>query len=173
MKISDFFEAYNRQIFLSVVIVVSWLLTKLLVDRSIKRLSIKFGVARERRKVIVNITNIIFFILVLIFLITIWGVDKNKLFLFFTSIITVLGIAFFAQWSILSNITSGIIVFFSHPLKLGDQVRVVDKDFFVEGKLIYISFFFMHIENELNEKITIPNSIALQKTIVIIEKEKK
>jgi small-conductance mechanosensitive channel len=171
MSIAEFFKIYDQKLILSLIIVISWLVTKIFVDRSIKRLSIKFGVARERRKVIVNLTNVLFFVLAVIFLITVWGVDRNKLFLFFTSIITVLGIAFFAQWSILSNITSGIIVFFSHPLKLGDHVKIVDKDFFVEGKLIYISFFFLHIENDENEKITVPNSIALQKTIVIVDKD--
>jgi small-conductance mechanosensitive channel len=165
----EFFKSHDTQLLLSLLVVSCWLITKLFVDRAIKRLSIQFGVARERRKIIVKIMNMIFFILMAIFLITIWGVDRNKLFLFFTSIITVLGIGFFAQWSILSNISSGIIIFFSHPLKLGDHVKIVDKDFFVEGKLIYISFFFMHIENTENEKITVPNSIALQKTIVVIE----
>lgn len=167
--LTEFFETHDYQLFLSLIVIIAWLLTKLLVDRAIKNLSIKFGVTRERRKIIVRILNFLFFILMFIFLITIWGVDKNKLFLFFTSIITVLGIGFFAQWSILSNITSGIIIFFSHPIKLGDHIKIIDKDFLVEGKLISISFFFIHIENNLNEKITVPNSIALQKSITIIE----
>jgi small-conductance mechanosensitive channel len=80
----------------------------------------------------------------------------------------VLGIAFFAQWSFLSNITAGIIIFFNHPIRLGDQIRIVEKDFFIEGKVTNISFFFMHLENEEKEQITIPNSIALQKTIVVL-----
>jgi small-conductance mechanosensitive channel len=164
----EYFKGCEHQIFLTSIIVACWLVSKFLVKRAIKKLSIKFGVAIERRRITVKITNIIFLLLAIIFIVTIWGVDKKELFLFFTSIITVLGIGFFAQWSILSNITSGIIIFFSHPIKLGDHIRIVDKDFFIEGKLINITFFFIHLENDEKEKITIPNSLALQKTIILV-----
>lgn len=169
MNLVEFYKDYQQQIYLSAIVTAGWLLTRFFTKRAIKNLSIKFGIAVERRRITVKILNIIFFLLAVIFNITIWGVDKNELFLFFTSIITVLGIGFFAQWSILSNITSGIIIFFSHPIKLGDKIKIIDKDFFVEGKLTNITFFYMHIENDEKEKITVPNSIALQKTIVIIE----
>ena len=87
--------------------------------------------------------------------------------------VTVLGIAFFAQWSILSNITSSIILFFNHPLKIGQNIRVLDKEYDVEGKLIDISFFFMYIRNEEGYLITIPTSVALQKTMVTKDEVKK
>lgn len=160
-------KTYEHQIFLTIIVLACWLMTRFLTKRAIKKISIRLGVAIERRRITVKILNIIFVLLAVIFIITIWGVDKKQLFLFFTSIITVLGIGFFAQWSILANITSGIIIFFSHPIKLGQKVKFVEKDFIVEGRLVNISFFYMHLENDQNEKITIPNSIALQKTIVI------
>lgn len=166
----DDFKIYNHEIFLTGIVLLGWLFTKVFVKRTIKRVSINYGVTVERRRIIVKVTNLIFLLLVVVFITTIWGVNKKDLFFFFTSIITVLGIAFFAQWSILSNITSGIIIFFSHPLKLGDHVRILDKEYPVEGKIVNISFFFMHLENEDKEKITIPNAIALQKTILIVEK---
>jgi small-conductance mechanosensitive channel len=81
--------------------------------------------------------------------------------------LAVLGIAFFAQWSLLSNITAGIILFFNHPLKIGDTITIFDKDFNIAGKITNIGLFFMHIRNESNEKITIPNSILLQKMVII------
>jgi small-conductance mechanosensitive channel len=85
---------------------------------------------------------------------------------FLTSVITVLGIAFFAQWSILSNITSSLILFFNHPLKIGQNVRVLEKDYDVEGQLIDISFFFMYVRDKEGNTITIPTSVVLQKTII-------
>lgn len=163
----ELFKIYEHQIFLTIVVLACWLMTRFLTKRAIKKISIRLGVAIERRRITVKILNIIFMLLAVIFIITIWGVNKNQLFLFFTSIITVLGIGFFAQWSILANITSGIIIFFTHPIKLGQKIKIVDKDFFIEGRLVNISFFYLHLENDQNEKITIPNSIALQKTIVV------
>jgi small-conductance mechanosensitive channel len=163
-----FIKTYEHQLFFSFIVVSGWILTKFLVKRTIKRISINFNVTIERRKMIVKILNTVFALIAIVFMTTVWGVDKKELFYFFTSIITVLGIAFFAQWSFLSNITAGIIIFFNHPIRLGDQIRIVEKDFFIEGKVTNISFFFMHLENEEKEQITIPNSIALQKTIVVL-----
>lgn len=169
MNLVDFYQNHAHQLWLSLIVISGWLITRFLTKRAIKNLSIRLSVAIERRRMIVKVTNIIFFLFTLIFIITIWGVDKNKLFLFFTSIITVLGIAFFAQWSILSNITAGIIIFFSHPIKLGDHIKIIEKDFFVEGKLSSISFFYMHLQDEDGQIITIPNSVVFQKMIVVKE----
>jgi small-conductance mechanosensitive channel len=163
------FKGYEYQVLLTLAILFAWVITRIISKQAIKNLSIKFQVAVERRRIITKILNIIYFSLATIFIITTWGVEKEQFFLFFTSIITVLGIGFFAQWSILCNITSGIIIFFSHPIKLGDKIRVFDKDYLVEGKLINITFFYMHLQGEHKEKITIPNSVAFQKTIVILE----
>ena len=167
----NYLKIYDHQLFFTFIVISGWLLTKILVKRSIKRISINFGIPVERSKITIKITNTVFSILALIFLTTVWGVDRKELFLFFTSIITVLGIAFFAQWSFLSNITAGVILFFNHPLRLGDCVKIVEKDFFMEGKVVNITFFFIHLENENKEKITIPNAIALQKTIVVLNQD--
>jgi small-conductance mechanosensitive channel len=99
----------------------------------------------------------------------VWGVDKRELALFASTTLTVLGIAFFAQWSLLSNITSGVLLFFNHPLKLGDTVKVFDKDYPFEGEIVDLSYFFVHVRTRTGESITIPNSIMFQKTFSIIE----
>lgn len=80
----------------------------------------------------------------------------------------ILGIAFVAQWSLLSNITAGLILFFNHPLKIGDHIKILEKDFVIEGIVNDITFFFIHIKTENNEKITISNTVILQKTISIV-----
>lgn len=75
------------------------------------------------------------------------------------------GNRFFAQWSILSNITSSLILFFNHPLKIGDEIEILDKDFAIEGKVEDISFFFMHVRTVNGDLVTIPNNLVLQKMI--------
>ena len=87
--------------------------------------------------------------------------------MFISSMLAVVGIAFFAQWSILSNITAGLILFFYHPLKIGDSITVIDKDQPVQGTIHDIGYFFMHVETPNNEYITIPNNAILQKMVLI------
>lgn len=95
----------------------------------------------------------------------IWGVNKNELLLFISSFLTVLGIAFFAQWSILSNITAGIIIFINYPVKIGDTITILEKDNDIKGEIKDISAFFITLITEDKELITVPNSVILEKTI--------
>lgn len=54
----------------------------------------------------------------------IWGLEQNEIAVFASTILTALGIAFFAQWSLLSNITSSILLLLNHPMKLGDTIKI-------------------------------------------------
>ena len=79
--------------------------------------------------------------------------------------------AFFAQWSILSNITAGIIVFFSSPFRIGDTIKILDKDYPIEAKIIDIKSFYTLLKTEEGEQISLPNNLLLQKGIVIVSEE--
>jgi small-conductance mechanosensitive channel len=139
---------------------------KILTQKSINKFLSRFDFDLKRKRITQRIINLFLTILALIILAGIWNIKRSELIVFLTSVITVLGIAFFAQWSILSNITSSLILFFNHPLKIGQNVRVLEKDYDVEGQLIDISFFFMYVRDKEGNTITIPTSVVLQKTIV-------
>lgn len=160
-------ELYRIQIIETIAVLVvmvgAHFATNRLVSDTLKRHH--FGFAR--RKIVVKITNLIIFLTGNIFLAAIWGINRNEFTVFFTAVSTVFGIAFFASWSILSNITASLILFFNHPLKLGDTIRIIEKDYDVEGKVEDISFFFIHLKTPNKERITVPNSAALLKTIII------
>jgi small-conductance mechanosensitive channel len=139
---------------------------KVLTQKSINKFLSRFDFDLKRKRITQRIINLFLTILAIIILAGIWNIKRSELMVFLTSVITVLGIAFFAQWSILSNITSSLILFFNHPLKIGQNVRVLEKEFDVEGQLVDISFFFMYIRDKDGNTITIPTSVVLQKTIV-------
>jgi small-conductance mechanosensitive channel len=112
--------------------------------------------------------NLLLTITAIVFIAAIWGVKQTDIVVFISSVMAILGIAFVAQWSLLSNITAGLILFFNHPLKIGDHIKILEKDFVIEGIVNDITFFFIHIKTENNEKITISNTVILQKTISIV-----
>jgi small-conductance mechanosensitive channel len=103
----------------------------------------------------------------------VWGFKQNEIALFASTILTALGIAFFAQWSLLSNITSSILIFFNHPIKLGDYIKVLHKDFHFEGEVTEMNYFFVHIKTNNNELITIPNSHFFNQSYSVIDKNEK
>jgi small-conductance mechanosensitive channel len=152
---------------LLVIYVVAFYLTTSFINNTLK----KTQVQRPRRKMIIKAINIFTTIGVLTLLAGVWGLKQHEIAVFASTILTALGIAFFAQWSLLSNITSSIILFFNHPLKLGDTIKVLDKDYPFEGEVTELTYFFIHLKSPKGEIITVPNSIILQKSIAVIESE--
>lgn len=152
----------------TVVVVVFFIMGNLLSKRWIKSLLKKINFSLQRRRLTLKMINLLLLIFSSVFIAAIWGVKQSDMVVFVSSVMAILGIAFVAQWSILSNITAGIILFFNHPLKIGDYVKILEKDFIIEGTVDDITYFFVHIETSEKEKITISNSLILQKIISII-----
>ncbi len=150
---------------LVIIYIVAFFLTKNFINNTLK----KTQVQRPRRKMIIQVIHLFTTIGVLTVLAGVWGLKQNEIAVFASTILTALGIAFFAQWSLLSNITSSIILFFNHPLKLGDTIKVLDKDYPFEGEVMELTYFFIHLKTDKGELITVPNSIILQKSIAVIE----
>ncbi len=101
----------------------------------------------RRTNLVIKYIHILIGILVLIVLFTIWGIKTEHVVLFASSISAVIGVAMFAQWSILSNITAGIMLF-NFPFKIGDVILIHDKDFPIEGEIMDHYSFSRPIENQ-------------------------
>jgi small-conductance mechanosensitive channel len=166
-------EKYTIQLIESGIVVIVYILlyfiTKTIINNALKNTHLQ----RARRKMVVKAIQLIITLFAVIFLAGIWGLDQSELAIFASSIFTALGIAFFAKWSLLSNITSSIILFFNHPLKIGDKVRVLDKDCPFEGEISDLTYFFVHLTTDDGEVITVPNSLFLEKSITIIATSEK
>lgn len=153
------------QIIETVASLVLYVVTKLLINRYINTIVDGNISTRKRSKIVRKAINITLLLVLLTVLLSIWGVDQSELVVFIGSVLTVLGIALFAQWSILSNITSGIIIFFNHSVKLEDTIVIMDKDYEIEGRISDIGLFFIVLKTKENEQIDIPNSVFLNKMI--------
>jgi small-conductance mechanosensitive channel len=86
--------------------------------------------------------------------------------LFVSSAFAVLGVALFAQWSILSNLTAGILIFFVFPYKVGERIRIVDADEDISGILQEVALFHLLIKRDNGDTITYPNSLVLQRAVL-------
>jgi small-conductance mechanosensitive channel len=163
----ELIELYKIQILETAIVLGVLMLINFAIRKWSYRISQKFHLGLERRRITTRVVNLLLLLIGAISIMGIWGLDQKELFVFLTSTLTVLGVGFFATWSILSNITSGLLLYFNHPLHIGDHVKIMDKEAPVEGTLKDISMFFMHIETVNGETVTIPNSVVTQKTISI------
>ena len=158
----------NIQILETLVIIVLYIiaffLTKTIISNVLKNAQLQ----RARRKIIIKAVHLFTSIAGLILLAGVWGLKQNEIAVFASTILTALGIAFFAQWSLLSNVTSSILLFFNHPVKLGDTIKVLDKDCPFEGEVTELTYFFVHLKTQNGEIITVPNSRLIEKPISIV-----
>lgn len=138
-----------------------------------KRITKKVSLVKElepnRKKVVLNAFYFLFYLVFAIAVIIILGIDLKELSIFISSVLAILGIALFAQWSLLSSLTASIIIFFYHPLKIGDRVKILDKEFDFTGVVTDITGFYVMIRTDEEQEISIPNSLVLQKGIKFLK----
>lgn len=149
----------------SVIVFAIAILIRFFITNSLRKIQLKFGFQKSRILVTNKIITILIYITLVVVISFIWGVDEKQLLVYISSFLTILGIAFFAQWSILSNITAGIILFVNYPVKIGDSITILEKDNDITGEIRDIGAFFITLKTPEKELITVPNSIILQKNI--------
>jgi small-conductance mechanosensitive channel len=160
-------DKHKIQIIETLLVILGFIISHVVTKRSINNTLKQTQLDRRRRKIIVKSVQLLTLITALVLLAAIWGLDQDQIAVFVGTILTALGIAFFAQWSLLSNITSSLLLLFNHPIKIGDTIKVLDKDFPFEGEVSDLTYLFVHLKTKDGELITIPNSLLLQKSISI------
>ena len=166
-----YIQSYIYQIVATAIGLLVFTALRYLVNSIIEKFGKRAGFAVTRTHLVKKYIDYFIYMLAILTIVSIWGIKTEQLFLFITSVLTVIGVAFFAQWSILSNITAGIIVFFSSPFKIGDTIRILDKDFPIEAKIVDIKSFYTLLKTAEGQEITLPNNLLLQKGIEIILEE--
>ncbi|WP_216903601.1 mechanosensitive ion channel domain-containing protein [Synechococcus sp. CCY 9618] len=159
-------EQYSTQILETLAIMLAAAVARLIFVAAIKATQRKYSYGKPRATVITKILDFLLFFVAVGGCLSIWGVERSDLIFFLSSMLTVIGIAFFAQWSILSNVTSTIIIFFSHPAAIGDKVKILDVEFAVEGTIVDIGLFFIVLQAGDGSVLSIPNNLFMQKAVV-------
>ncbi len=66
--------------------------------------------------------------------------------------------------------TSGVIMFFSFPYKVGDKIKIHDKDYPVEAIIEDIRAFQIILREDNGDLVTYPNNLILQKAVTLMKK---
>lgn len=132
----------------------------------VQRLADKKQVSAARTSMVTRfLTSVLFFITLSLMAVSL-GLGYHDVALFVSSAFAVLGVALVAQWSILSNLTAGVLIFFVFPYRIGDRIKVVDKDEDIRGIIEEIALFHVLIKRDDGNLITYPNSQILQKSVI-------
>ena len=167
-------EHYNELIY-SLIILIVIIVLKFLFTTAVRKVSKISDFNPVRTNLIIKFINIALTIIAIVALTLVWSVNYQDLGVMLSSVFAVIGVALFAQWSILSNITAGVILFFSFPFKIGNTIRILDKElldpnnsdldqFVIED----IKAFHLHLRRSNGEILTYPNNLVLQKGVILI-----
>lgn len=166
-------NTYEYKILFTITFLLVLIVLIQLMKRAIRKFTLLNSIEANRRKVILNLSYLIFYLLTPLIIALIWGVDVKQFGIFIMSILAVLGVGFFAQWSILSNLTASVILFFNHPVRIGDRVKVLDKDFDWSGEVLDITGFYFFMKTDKGEFISLPNTLVIQKGLEILGEKKE
>ncbi len=168
---SNFFETYQSEIIYSVIVLIVMLIIRAIIVVAVNKIGKKSGTTEARAALIGRYATVTLVLLALLIEAFILGAKTSDITLVFSSVFAVIGIALFAIWSILSNITSGVIMFFSFPYKVGDKIKIHDKDYPVEAIIEDIRAFQLILREDNGDLVTYPNNIILQKAVTLMEKD--
>ena len=167
------FDDYAREAIATGIVLILLVLLRVITTKLVRRYARLSQTVERRTNLVIKYLHLLINILLVVALIIIWGVDAKDIIIAVSSLATIVGVAMVAQWSILSNITSGIILFFSYPFKIGDTIHIHDKDFPVLAEIEDIGAFYISMINKEGELVIYPNNLLLQKGISIINSDFK
>ncbi len=173
-QVSQYFttSSLGYKLLMGIFVLIAYRILKRIVNRAILNLATTKGVKKARLSFIQRCFNVALLFLTASIFAIITGIGYGDVSLFLSSIFAVLGVAFIAQWSILSNITASFLIFFVFPYRVGDRIKVVDKDEDICGEIQEISMFHVLIKHDNGNLITYPNNQILQKAVLKLAKNK-
>ncbi|MCL5244203.1 mechanosensitive ion channel family protein [Cellulophaga sp. 20_2_10] len=166
-----FIDTHENQLINTLICLCAFIIIRFLIAKAIRKIGRISDINKVRTKLIIRYVTILLMFICFGTLVYIWQVNFEDLGIIFSSVFAVLGVALFASWSILSNITAGVILFFSFPFKIGDRIKILDGDFAEEVDILDIKAYHIYLKKDNGELLTYPNNLLLQKGVVIINKE--
>lgn len=122
----------------------------------------------EMNKRAMVVCHILLLLLMLVVLSVVWGIDIRGLLVLASSIIAVAGVALFASWSLISNVTAFFILLGQRDFAEGSKVRIIDGNNALEGDIAEIHLFNTVLTTKEQERIIYPNNLIISRPVVIV-----
>ena len=164
---------FKPEVILSLCLLLLTFITHRVIIWSAIKLSKRVSRTELRKQYLNRYTGYVIWSICIITIILVWGFSTDGFFVALGSTFAVVGVALFANWSILSNITSSFILYFTFPFKIGDRIRIHDKDLPVTAVISDIKGFYTLLITDEGENITYPNNLLLQKGVSILQERKE
>lgn len=152
------------------ILLAAWLLQQL-AKRMLQRLTGHYTLPPEFKLMAKRLIGFMIYSAALLLVLQQMGVSGTVLWTAFTGFATVAAVAFFAAWSVLSNIFCTLLIAITHPFRLHDHIELLENGEKpgLKGRVIDINLIYTTLQ-EVNEQQTdtrlqIPNSLFFQRAL--------
>jgi small-conductance mechanosensitive channel len=149
------------------IILLVYIFAKRAFTKVIRGIGSEREVAHKRVQYVLAVVNFSWGLLALTGISIAAGVNFKDFGVFLSSALAILGVSLFATWSILSNVTASVIVFFFFPYRVGDKVKIIDGENSIEGMIKEITLFHVILEDSADTIVTYPNTLIFQKPVSV------
>lgn len=152
------------------IVLVAWLTYRLL-QRLVKRVGDHYRLPLEYRLSLVTIVRWVLVGSSGMWVLERLGVSATVLWTAFTGFATVAAVAFFAAWSVLSNLFCAFLIFIVGPFRVGDYIELLDtaEKPGALGRVIDINLLYITLEESgaprAGTLIQIPNALIFQRVL--------
>ena len=169
--VQDWLEVIVPGLQILLILLAAWLLQRVL-RRIARRASVHYQVPDE---LLVPMNGLIRWFIVagaLLLVLERLGVSATVLWTAFTGFATVGAVAFFAAWSVLSNLFCALLIFTVRPFRIGDYIEVLDtaEKPGAKGRVVDINLLYTTLEDHdavdgQPAWLQIPNALVFQRVV--------
>ena len=153
------------------IILLSWVAQRIL-TRAISRLGARYSLLPpEVLQPLLGLVRWLIMGSALLMVLERLGVSSTVLWTALTGFTAVAAVAFFAIWSVLSNMFCALLIFTMGPFRIGDTVEVIDSADKpgVKGRVIAINLFYTTLQDLTEDAsgavLQVPNSLFFQRSV--------
>jgi MscS family membrane protein len=158
-----------RKLISSAVVILTINLLFALLKLSARKTQQKLDIRKSRYFAIRRMMTFTSIVLTAGLLLLVWEISLHSVWVSLTGILAVTAIAFFAVWSLVGNILAGMILYFTSPFKIEDDIEVMPDN--ICGTVLAINTFYTVLLDENSGYINIPNSLFFQKYVRVKRKQ--
>ena len=169
--VQDWLEVIVPGTQILLILFAAWLLQRML-RRLVRRASTHYQLPAE---LLVPINGLIRWLILasaLLLVLERMGMSATVLWTAFTGFATVGAVAFFAAWSVLSNLFCALLIFTVRPFRIGDHIEVLDtaEKPGAKGRVVDINLLYTTLEDHgaapgHTAWLQIPNSLIFQRVV--------
>lgn len=166
----DWLEIIVPGVQIALILLAAWLLQNLL-GRLLTRAGRHYQIPLDLQMPILGLMRWTLLAATLLLILERLGVSATVLWTGFTGFATVGAVAFFAAWSVLSNLFCAFLIFTVGPFRLGDTIELLDtaEKPGAKGRVVDINLLYTTLEDATEGNggalLQIPNTLVFQRVL--------